>query len=133
MWNSVDDRLKKRGSLWTTHDEEPTQEDLQKICEYVESGTFAVAYRGQAIRHFRLDEDGLEFVKSEGFFRPDGLPRYCTDKMAAFLHNLPDGETFAPRDVSHPEDGERVRYYLNQAKKEGWVEHLDYETWIKSL
>lgn len=131
MWNWVNDRLKKRGSLWTTSDEEPTQEDLNEICEYVESGTFAVAYRGQAIRHFRLDKDGLHFVESEGFFRPDGLPRYCTDKMAAFLHHLPE-DTFSPQDIEYL-DADRTKYYLREAEKEGWVEHLDHATWIKTL
>lgn len=130
MWTNVTDRLRRRGTLWTTDDRRPTQEDIQAIADRVDR--FAVGYAGQAIRHFRLEDDELVFVESGPMFRPDELPRFCTDKMAAFLHGLPSSP-FAPRDVAHLCGGDNrlVTYYLQAAKREGWVVHLGRETWQK--
>jgi len=132
MWTQVTDRLRRRGTLWTTDDRRPTQEDIRAIADRVGEGRFAVGYEGQSIRHFRVDDEVVTFLESGGFFRPSDIPRFCTDKMAAFLDGLPE-TPFAPQDVAHLCGGDNrlVTYYLQAAKTEGWVQHLDYGRWKK--
>lgn len=157
-FNEIKDGIVRNGSVWSSADFQPTQEDYQTIFELVfkqydvsgKKAHIGVAHLRSCIRKFKLirHEGGIkpEFEGTGPFFygpeAPDHFPEWLLEMMDILeLYEIKEGDEWGQSDIApylfpyeymlgHPyEDGVHVRKKPGDFDTDAWTADPKHPKW----
>lgn len=78
MWSKINKRIIRQGTVWSTADFRPKQEDIKQILALAGDEEIGIARLARPLLIFREGQ----FVGTGAWFRPEDLPEYCDNKDA---------------------------------------------------